>query len=89
LKCRYDRLREKGKLTIQEMASQLSLNVHTIRAWHKAGLLQGYLGNDREVYLFDPPGPNIPTKQMGQKLSDRCQLTEAKSIYRVYKGDAV
>lgn len=81
LKCRYDRLREKGKLTVQEMASQLSLNIQTVRAWHKAGLLQAYLGNDREVYLFDPPGPHIPTKRMGQKLSDRCQLTEAKSIY--------
>ncbi len=81
LKCRYDRLREKGKLTIQEMASRLSMDVHTIRAWRKAGLLLGYLGNDREVYLFDPPGANAPTKHLGQKLSNRLQFTETKNIF--------
>jgi DNA invertase Pin-like site-specific DNA recombinase len=80
LKSRYDRLQEMGKLTIREMANRLSIDVHTVRAWHTAGLLQGYLGNDRNVYLFDPPGPNPPTKQMGQKLSDRRQIIEAKMI---------
>jgi len=80
LKSHYDRLREAGMLTAQEMACRLAVDKKTVMEWRQAGLLRGYLSNDREVYLFEPPGPDAPTKRMGQKLSKRRQILEAKSI---------
>ena len=80
LKSRYDRLREAGMLTAQEMASLLAVHKRTVLAWYKAGLLHGCLSDDRGIYLFEPPAPNTPVKCMGQKLSDRCQIVEAKNI---------
>jgi DNA invertase Pin-like site-specific DNA recombinase len=80
LKSRYERLRETGKLTIQEMASLLAIDKQTVGAWRRAGLLQGYLSDDRGSYLFDPPGPNAPIKCRGQKLSERLQIIEGKYI---------
>jgi DNA invertase Pin-like site-specific DNA recombinase len=81
LKSRFERLREMGKLTAQEMANLLGINKQTVERWRKAGLLHGYLGDDRGIYLFETPGPNIPAKCPGQKLSDRHQILEAKNIF--------
>jgi DNA invertase Pin-like site-specific DNA recombinase len=80
LKNHYERLREAGMLTIGEMASRLGIDERTVREWLKAGLLHGYLGNDKGVYLFEPPGPNAPTKHLGLKLSKRHNILEAKNI---------
>jgi len=80
LKSRYERLREAGMLTAKEIANHLSIEECTVKEWRKAGLLRGYLANDKEVYLFEPPGPNAPTKCMGQKLSKRRQIFEANNL---------
>lgn len=80
LKNHYERLREAGMLTAREMASRLAVQERTVKEWHKVGLLRGYLANDKEVYLFEPPGPNAPTKCLGQKLSKRRQILEAKNL---------
>lgn len=78
LKSHFDRLREMGKRTAQEMAKLLAINKQSVERWHKAGLLSGYLADDRGIYLFDPPSPNLPPKCLGKKLSDRRQQMEAK-----------
>jgi DNA invertase Pin-like site-specific DNA recombinase len=80
LKNHYDRLREAGMLTDRELASRLGVNAKTVRQWCKAGLLRGYLGNDKGVYLFEPPGSNAPTKHLGVKLSKRRKILEPKNI---------
>jgi len=79
LKSRYERLREAGMLTAKEIANRLSIGERTVREWHEAGLLRGFLANDKEVYLFEPLGPNAPTKCLGQKLSKRRQILEANN----------
>jgi hypothetical protein len=79
LKSRYERLREAGMLTAKEIANRLSIGERTVREWHEAGLLRGFLANDKEVYLFEPPGPDAPTKCLGQKLSKRRQILEANN----------
>jgi hypothetical protein len=71
LKSRFERLRARGFLTAQEMAERLGITWVTVRSWRKAGLLRGYAYDDRNEYLYEPPGEDTPTKCMGQKLSER------------------
>ena len=74
LKPRYDRLREKGLLTLDEMAQRLDINRHTVIIWRNHGLLRGYPVNDRDDWLYEDPGPNSPRKAQGVKLDKRRSL---------------
>ncbi len=71
IKSYYKHLREKGKLTAQEMAAKFGvLNITVIR-WCRAGLLSGYVVNERGEYLFDPVQEMCPVKRQGEKLETR------------------
>jgi DNA invertase Pin-like site-specific DNA recombinase len=76
LKSRYDRLREKGLLTIEEMSDRLKLTPVWVRAWRDHGLLRAYPVSDKHVWLYEDPGPNPPRKAQGTKLSERCRFPE-------------
>ena len=76
LKSRYDRLREKGLLTIEEMSDRLKLTPVWVRAWRDHGLLRAYPVSDKNVWLYEDPGPNPPRKAQGTKLSERCRFPE-------------
>jgi DNA invertase Pin-like site-specific DNA recombinase len=71
LKTRYDRLRETGMLTAQEMGQALGVAYTTIRIWRTHGLLHGHAYNDKADFLYDPPGKDAPKKAQGLKLSQR------------------
>jgi hypothetical protein len=71
LRSRYDRLRDAGLLTAGEMAKALGITTVTVRQWRLAGLLSGERCNDKDEYLYHPPGPNPPQKQRGAKLAKR------------------
>jgi DNA invertase Pin-like site-specific DNA recombinase len=71
LKSRYDRLREKGLLTIDEMADRLQLSPPWVRTWREHGLLKAYPVNDKNIYLYEDPGPDPPRKAQGVKLAER------------------
>ena len=71
LKSRYDRLREKGLLTIEEMADRLNLSPLWVRAWGAKGLLKAYPVNDKNICLYEDPGPDPPRKAQGVKLAER------------------
>jgi DNA invertase Pin-like site-specific DNA recombinase len=71
LKSRYDRLREKGLLTIEEMADRLKLSPLWVRAWGENGLLRAYPVNDKNICLYEDPGPDPPRKAQGVKLAER------------------
>jgi len=78
LKCRYDRLRDKGLYTASEMATELGVARTTIRIWYAHGLLKGYEYNDRGERLYElPPQDQRPKKQQGQqgRLSKRGQYS--------------
>lgn len=79
LKSRYARLREVGMLSVDEMAKVLGVSEGTVKAWHAAGLLRGHGYNDKHCCLFEPPGPNAPTKCQGRPLSQRQLLAEIAS----------
>jgi DNA invertase Pin-like site-specific DNA recombinase len=71
LKSRYDRLREAGMLTLDEMATGLGVAKCTVRIWQRNGLLRAHAANDKKVCLFEPPGEDSPIKSQGRKLSER------------------
>jgi DNA invertase Pin-like site-specific DNA recombinase len=76
LKSRYDRLREKGMLTLEEMSARLKLTSVWVRAWRDNGLLRAYPVSDRNLFLYEDPGPNPPRKAQGAKLSERRRFPE-------------
>jgi DNA invertase Pin-like site-specific DNA recombinase len=76
LKSRYDRLREKGLLTIEEMADRLKLTPIHVRIWRDHGLLQAYLVSDKNLFLYEDPGPDPPRKAQGTRLSERRRFPE-------------
>lgn len=55
IKSYYKHLKEKGKLTAKEIAERFGICVDTVITRYKAGLLTGYVANDKGEYLFDPP----------------------------------
>jgi hypothetical protein len=76
LKSRFERLRAKAMLTLDEMAQRLGLCTKQVKAWHVAGLLRAHLCNDKNEYLYEDPGPEPPRKAKGVRLSKRPQLRE-------------
>jgi len=86
LKSRFDRLREKGLLTVDEMAEELGVSASTVKIWRRYGLLKSYKYNDNgailELYLakkhsrhlvklFDPSAcPNGPIASSGCRLKE-------------------
>ena len=76
LKPRYDRLRERGLHTADEMAAELGIARKTIGIWHANGLLKGYEYNDKGERLYElPPQEHRPRKQQGLwgKYTNRAQ----------------
>lgn len=76
IKTYYGHLREEGKLTSKEVAKMFGICTTTAIQWHKAGLLKGYVVNDKGEYLFDTPEGSIPPKRPGEKLQTRRKKLE-------------
>jgi DNA invertase Pin-like site-specific DNA recombinase len=60
LKTRYARLRARGKLTANEVASLLGVTVATVRRWGKKSTIKTYPYNDRKGCLYEHPGVDSP-----------------------------
>jgi DNA invertase Pin-like site-specific DNA recombinase len=71
LRSRYTRLRSVGMLTLNEIADRLNVSGATVKIWARHGLLRGYCCNDKHECLYEPPGPDVPVKMQGRRLSDR------------------
>ena len=82
LKSRYDRLREAGLLTVQEMADLLGVTVQTANIWRRHGLLRGHAYNDKNEFLYEHPGDYPPVKIPGRQLSRRRRFPEVASNAR-------
>ena len=71
LKSRYDRLRQQGKLTPQETAQQLGIEITTLKLWRQAGRLQAHVYNDKGECLDEPLGEDRPVKYAWQKTQQQ------------------
>lgn len=67
---RYDRLRNAGMLTQEEIAEQLAVHPSTVRKWRNRGLLKSHAYNDKNECLYEPIGEKRPIKHHGIKLTD-------------------
>jgi DNA invertase Pin-like site-specific DNA recombinase len=62
LKPRYERLRERGLLTLDEVAQALRISTATAKQWRLAGLLRAHAYNDKHQCLYERPGPDAPAR---------------------------
>lgn len=62
LKTRYDRVRGRGLLTTEEIAEQLGVSTVTVNVWRRMGLLRATACDDRDRFLYEPPGEDRPIK---------------------------
>ena len=69
LRSLYDRLRERGLLTLAEVASALQISTATAKHWRRAGLLRAQAYNDKPQYLFEPPGAEAPTRYASKGIA--------------------
>lgn len=69
LKSRYDRLREKGMLTVKEIAKYLGIVTGTAHTWRELGILKAKAYNDKNQHLFEPLSGPKPVTWRGKKLS--------------------
>jgi DNA invertase Pin-like site-specific DNA recombinase len=76
LNSRFERLRTKGLLTLDEMAQRLGIGTEQLKTWRVVGLVRAHLCNDKNEYLYENPGANPPQKARGVRLSKRLQLLE-------------
>ena len=78
MKKRYDRLRDTGMLTLEEMADLLGVATHTVKIWRNHGLLRAHAYNDKNECLYEHPGDDPPVKAQGRKLSKRRRFLEVE-----------
>ncbi len=67
LKSRYDRLRERGLLTGEELAAQLKVSTTTVHHWGQQGLLKRVIYGRPKRCLYEPLGAMIPIKGQGSR----------------------
>ena len=79
LRTRYDRLRDAGMLTLEEIADQLGVTAGTVKRWRDHGLLRAYAYNDKNECLYEPLDDDPPVKKQGTKLSTRQRPLEVPS----------
>jgi hypothetical protein len=80
LKSRYERLRARKLLTMQEIGKRLKVQPCTIKIWRRAGLLAAHRYNDKGGYLFEHPGSDAPVKHQRHQAKRRGSNAASKRI---------
>ncbi len=62
LRSRFQRLRDKGLLTLNEMAECLGIAPSVVKDWRDKGLLRAHRYNDKDQCLYEAPPDNLPGK---------------------------
>jgi DNA invertase Pin-like site-specific DNA recombinase len=73
-KSRFERLRNRGLLTLPEIAQLLGISLVRVKIWKNQGLLKAYAYNERNECLYEPPGDNPPRKMQGRKRRFRSDV---------------
>jgi DNA invertase Pin-like site-specific DNA recombinase len=93
LRSRYDRLRDRGMLTKEELTARLGIHEQTLLRWAEHGIVRRHAYN-AHWYLYEDPGPTTPSKQCSRwnRLEDRAKAiptTRASKPSRLIRGGAV
>lgn len=59
---RYDRMRNRGMLTLAEVGERLNIAPATVKSWNQAGFLISHPYNDKNECLFEPPQEGTPVR---------------------------
>jgi len=86
---RYTRLRAQGLLTFDEYAAAVGIHPQTVKIWRRNGLIEGVAYNDKNGYLFAPPGPNAPKIAQGIPFAERRPADFTPKPIRKYRRRAV
>jgi DNA invertase Pin-like site-specific DNA recombinase len=62
LRDRFQRLRDTGLLTIDEMAERFGIVRCVVKDWRDKGLLRAHRYNDKGQCLYEPPADDLPGK---------------------------
>jgi len=71
LKSYYERLRERGLLTAEEIGKLLNISSSCAKIWYHEGYLKAYPYDDKGGLLFEVPGANSPVKNAHKKRKVR------------------
>lgn len=90
LRSRYDRLRERGMLTMKEITARLGIHEATVVRWAQHGIVTRHAYN-AHAYLYEDPGSNPPVKQCSRwnRLADRVAANKparSKPAHRAGRG---
>lgn len=93
LRSRYDRLRDRGMLTKEELTARLGIHEQTLLRWAEHGIVKRHAYN-AHWYLYEDPGPTAPSKQCSRwnRLEERAkaiQTTRAPKPSCPIRGGAV
>lgn len=82
LKSRYERLRDKGYLTQDEIAKRLDVCRTTVQLWRRKGWLKAAGYSERGDYLYEPPGADAPRKfeHKHRRLSQNSLSHDERSV---------
>jgi DNA invertase Pin-like site-specific DNA recombinase len=59
---RFTRLRNRGMLTIEEMAARFDIALGVVKTWRDKGLLRAHRYNDKDQCLYEVPADDLPGK---------------------------
>jgi len=81
LRSHFQRLRDRGLLTPEEVAAMLKIKVATVNKWRSQGRLVGHAYNKRNWCLYDPPvlEPGIAMQASSSAVSDH-ETQRAKEV---------
>jgi len=83
LKDRFQRLRDTGLLTLDEIAERLDIVPCVVKAWRDKGLLRAHRYNDKDQCLYEPPPDDLPGKFKKKRpylLAQSISITSAKGV---------
>ena len=71
LTSRFQRLRDRGLLSLAEVAAIMAVSTDTVKIWNREGLLKSHKANDKNECLFEPPGEDAPVRKKWKGMSAR------------------
>jgi len=84
LQSRYERLRERGMLSTNEIAKLLNIHPVTLNSWRKHGLVKRHAYTGYK-YLYEVPDPILPAKKSSRwdPVADRAATMQSRNIEQI------
>jgi hypothetical protein len=67
-------------LTFAEYADTIGVHESTVKIWRRSGLISGIAFNDKNGYLFTPPGPDHPAPELAQGIKIRDRIVARQTV---------